>query len=402
MLCSSCATELTPEGICPRCSSVSAASPGALPETAPNAPACVPSGAGLGGSSGRSPITAPLDPVKPPKRPLKWWESALVLFTAFLLLALIVRVQLGLARHWDGTFDEADIPEMLGRLIGMFLVAALLTLIVHKIQSRKARPAFRVLTFAAIAFVLQAGGLHDQLESARRREQPKLETDVNHRIGDLLKEAAGTKASSGNQQWWEGAARDFFHDIFVMNQQYTAEAASLDSSAIKDLYSPESYRSKAHMEKVVEQLQASFAVDEKYASVDPLVKRFEERITAEKVSESEKQNLLKGIEGGLKEGLGPRTEVIRTEEAWMKSTIGLYQYLIAHAAEYSVRNGKLVFTSEATRQEFSTAQAEAVRLHQEFLKAKSALDSNGQNKLEKLGLKRSDLPAGTADGSKPN
>jgi hypothetical protein len=214
------------------------------------------------------------------------------------------------------------------------------------------------------------------------------------RMGELMREAAGTKPLSANKRWTDGPTRDFFRDILEMNQQYSAEAAALDSSAIKDLYSAESYSGKPHMEKVVEQLQAALAVDEKYASLEPIMKRMEDRIADVKVSAAAKQEFLKGMEENFEKSVAPRNELLRTERVWMKSTIDLYEFAIAHSPEYSIKGKKLYFRNDAAREEFVSRQSEAMAQHKDFLKAKAAFEQSRKDKMGQAGLSPSDFTPG--------
>jgi hypothetical protein len=176
-----------------------------------------------------------------------------------------------------------------------------------------------------------------------------------------------------------------------MNQKYSAEVSALDNSAIKDLYSPESYVSKAHMQKVVEQLQAALVVDEKYISIDPLIKKLEDSIASVDISESQKKEFLQGLQGSMDRNLAPRREVIRTEEGWMHKTIALYEFLIEHKSEYSIKNKKLYFTNNETGDEFASQQTSAIAAHKEFLKAKSAMEAARKKNMGELGVSPSDL-----------
>ena len=145
------------------------------------------------------------------------------------------------------------------------------------------------------------------------------------------------------------------------------------------------------MQKVVTQLRAALAVDEKYASMDPMIKKLEARIATANVAESERQAFLKGLRGNLDRTLKSRNELLQTEEEWMKSTIDLYEFMIAHSAGYSIRDSKLYFRDNAVGKEFTSRQSKAIALHKEFLKAKGAADASRKSKMDELGVSPSDL-----------
>jgi len=224
-----------------------------------------------------------------------------------------------------------------------------------------------------------------------RNLRPATESEAKHQMGSLLKEAAGAQPRSKDANWWDGPTRDFFKDILEMNQKYAAEVSALDNSAIKDLYSPESYVSVAHMQKVVDQVQAALAVDEKYISIEPIVKKLEDRVAAVNISESQKKQFMEGLKGSMDRHRAPRREVIRTEKVWMNGTIGLYEFMTEHKSEYSIKNKKLYFSNDAARVEFVSQQAKAIAAHKEFLKAKSAMEESRKKSMDQIGVSPSDL-----------
>jgi len=145
------------------------------------------------------------------------------------------------------------------------------------------------------------------------------------------------------------------------------------------------------MRKVVTQLRAVQAVDEKYASFDPLIKKMEERVAAANASENQKQDFLNGMRGSLEQKLGVRRDLLRKEEDWIKSTIDLCDFAIAHLADYSIQDNKLYSRSDATKREFFSQQAKAIALHNDFLKAKRAMEESRKNNMNQLGMSPSDL-----------
>jgi hypothetical protein len=259
--------------------------------------------------------------------------------------------------------------------------------VVRKARGKQTAPASKALGIASIALFFSFLAFSGEMAN----RHPGTDSDAYHQAGNLLKEAAGKQPVSKDANWWDAPTRDFFQDILQMNQKYSAEAAALDSSAIKDLYSSNSYGGKVHMERVISQLQAALAVDEKYASLDPIMKRMDDRVAAVNVSESQKQAFLKGMKNSMEKSLAPREELLRTEEVWMKSTIDLYKFVTAHTNDYSIRDNKLYFRNDAVKDEFTSRQSKAIALHKDFLKAKSAFEESRKSKLNQLGVSPTDL-----------
>jgi hypothetical protein len=93
----------------------------------------------------------------------------------------------------------------------------------------------------------------------------------------------------------------------------------------------------------------------------------------------------------MEEKLGVRKELLRKEEEWIKSTIGLYDFAITHLADYSIQDNKLYFRNDATKREFFSQQAKAVAFHNDFLKAKKAMEESRKSNMNQLGVSSSDL-----------
>ena len=329
------------------------------------------------------------DPFAPSEKvvPANPWKEPVILVLAIGLFTLVIWLNYLRALIWAGVINPESSGYMMGGIFFSFLMGLLGMYVVKKIRKKSAAPASRALLVAFIAVIFSFLGLAGEIASKYRGLQP----DAYHKTGDLLKEAAGKLPASANVNWYDGPTRDFFRDILEMNQRYTAEVAKVDNSAIKDLYSSKSYGGEVHMKKVVTQLRVALAVDEKYTPLEPLIKKLEERVAATNASESEKQEFLKGLHGSIEKSLGPRHDLIQKEEAWMKCTIELYEFTIAHNADYSIRDNKLYFSNKAARESFTAQQTKAIALHKEFLKAKSAFEESRKSKMNQLGVSPSDL-----------
>lgn len=362
MYCTSCGSELDTQGLCPRCGA-----------RFPVSPVPAPTGDAFAGARAEAaPSTL---------------KTVIFVILSLPLFGLVLLLNFFRALRWAGVLNAESFGYMMGGMLLSVSLGFLGMFVVRKVRGRKLHAASKTLGIAGIAFVISFIAFAGEVAS----RHPVTADEIDHRIGDLLKEAAGTKPPSGNVDWWESPARDFFHDLLQMNKKYTAEVKALDNSAIQDLYSVNSYKNKARMEEVVTQLQAVQAVDEKYASLDPIIKKMEDRIAKADVSESEKRDFIKGMEGSMMKALAPRDETFRTERNWIKSTIELYQFVIAHASEYSIRGNKLYFQSDATKDGFTARQTQAIALHQEFLKAKSAADNSRKQGMDKLGVSPTDM-----------
>ncbi len=382
MACPTCGSELDAAGKCAHCAA--SATPGVT--TAPAIPAAPIVSAPVTPPVASSPSGDPFLPART-EAPANRWKAPLFTILALVLFAFVVRLNYLRALHWAGVINAESFGYMIGGILVGLLLGLLAMYVVKKVRGKQTAPASKTLGVVAVALVTSMLAYTGEMISPRGGSQ----SDAYHQAGNLLKEAAGKQPVSKDANWWDGPSRDFFHDILDMNQKYSGEVAALDSSAIKDLYSSKSYGGQVHMRKVVEQLRAALAVDEKYASLDPIIKKMEDRIASADVSESEKQGFLKGLKESMEKSLAPRNNVVRTEEAWMKSTIDLYEFAIAHTADYSIRDNKLYFRNGTTKEEFMSQQSKAIALHNDFLKAKSAMEDSRKNKMDQMGVSPSDL-----------
>jgi hypothetical protein len=305
---------------------------------------------------------------------------------SFGFLAMVLWLNYRKALVWAGTITAESAGYMIGGVLFSLLIGYLGLYLTKKMRGENLAPTSKAFVIMGVALLFSIYGLASEIYSSRIQNE-----DVNHHVGGLFKEAAGKDRASTDENWIDTATRETLHDVLIMNQQYVGEMSTLDRSAMQNLYSADSYAGVAHMQKVVVQVKGSLAVDEKYASINPILKNLEARISAANAPETEKQHYLKGVRLGLQQSLGRRTELIHMEEEWAKSTIDLYQFLIAHTNDYSIQDKKLIIPDSRTRAEFSSLQTNAVSLRKEFLKMKKTMRESRDEKLSQLGLSSSDF-----------
>ena len=371
MLCPNCAREIVPQPVCPHCQWT------------------IPS------PSGSPPPGDAFQPAKPQSLPSPLKTSLLVAAT-LLAWALVLGLNYLRAMRWAGRMNAESFGYMIGGCLVPLLIAWLVIFLVDKTRQKKSSTAMKVFRISCVALFISLVAFGGSTRDSGRGAT----ADAKRQMGNLIKEAAGKQPQTANVHWWDGPSRDFFHDIMVMNQQYKAELAQLDQSAITHLYSPGTYSSKKGMEKIVAQLQASLAVDEKYSSLDPLLKSVENRVRSADAPDSEKEEFLKGLKESATRNMAPRHETFRTAKNWFEASIDLYQFTIAHSSEYSVRGGKLYFRNPAAQAGFTSRQSKAISLHDEFLKAKHLAEVAQKNALGDLGVSPSDFTPANRDKSK--
>lgn len=359
MLCPSCGRELGSDQRCSSCGTVASA----------NAPQILPGG----------------DTFVSAKPPTLWQRSkpVILVVTGFLFWLLILGFNYLRALRWAGIMNAEASGYMIGGCLFPLLFGLLAMYLVARVRGKKSPSSFRFFGVSLVAlfisFLTFVGSL---------RQPPN---QANRNVAELLRQAAGNKATTPDANWSDGVLRDFFRELLDRNQQYIAEVHALDSSAIKNLYAADSYAGKTHMEKVMSQLRASYDVDQKYSSLEPVLKGLRDRVAAAHASEREKQDFLKGMDEGLERSLRPRTELLRAEKLWMDSTLDLYGFMLAHSSDYSIQDTKLYFEDGAIRKQFTALQSKAVTSHKDFLKAKASFENARKDDMNQLGVSTSEF-----------
>jgi hypothetical protein len=152
------------------------------------------------------------------------------------------------------------------------------------------------------------------------------------------------------------------------------------------LYSVDSFASKAIMESTSSQLQHAFDTDEAYAeSKREAMKDFHDKML------NVDPDYLHSFESNINEVDVMDSAIEATEQKWMKCTLDLYAYGIAHADQISVnKNGHLVIANQKFRQSF-LQQLDACRTLDDAMDKQREKEVNDRNMiLDGLGIKHTD------------
>lgn len=284
-------------------------------------------------------------------------------------------------------------PEAAGYLFGRSVGAYLLPLIILFFYYRKRRPkpanTWRVFVTSAWALGLAVLSFAGEVRIPKTLSQQEL----NQHIGELAKQTPGQAPASTDQTQWDGAIRSFFADIKSFNEAYAKEIAQLDNSALKTLYTVDSFRTPQSVNQILSQLHATLDLDEKYASLQPIFDRFKQRILASDASKSEKDAVLQGFEESASKSIEPREKTIAKEREWLQSSIDLYEFIQSNQGSYSVSGGKLMFNKTGLASVFNEKIQKATELRSEFNQVQEAFHKVQNEKLGKFGLQPSDLGA---------
>jgi hypothetical protein len=377
MICPNCAREIVPQPACPHCQ-------WAIPtpsESAPIGDAFLPAKSKTAWARLKTPFSVVATV-------LAWLLSAACWYV-IAITSLLVTV-----RKYGSLSAEAY-----GYLIGSFIGTFLLPLLGVTLYYRKRLPRVpvhrKVLVISVLSLLLSVF-----VFQGNHSLPVNLTSD---RASRLAQEGAGLVPASPDQSIWDASVRSFFAEVKEHNRQYVAEAGALDQSALTGMYSAESFRDRARMEKIMAQLRANLAVDEKYSSIEPLIERMESRVRAVDAPKSAKEQFLEGFTSGTRKKLSERTEIIAREKAWVQASIDLYEFTFAKKPSYFLRGEKLVFRDDGLASEFDLRIKKAETLRTDFLQAKENFDNSQKEGLAKLKLKPSDVgnPPETPLATKP-
>jgi hypothetical protein len=306
---------------------------------------------------------------------------------ALFLWAVIAIVGFVHTQRWSG--GEYS-PEAAGYLVGSIvtpgLLAWLIMWLINRSQKKTDPLAHRYLAISAVALLLSllsfAGSSNDRLGP------DSIQDHVRH----LVRQASGKEAEV-NSTWYDEPERELFRDMTAFNREYAQAVSSVDQTRLAKLYSTESYATKANIQGTIACLRELQEVDKKYESLDPPIKKFEDRINATNRSAREKEQFLTGVHSGVAKILAPRGETFRTEEDWLQSGTDLYEFTLAHFSDYTIQKQKLVFHSDASLAEFTDRQSKSIALRKVALEAKGKLDAMRQDNMSRFGLTSSDIPS---------
>lgn len=315
------------------------------------------------------------------------WVTILYVGFALLLTAGSVFLNYLRALNWAGTLNPESSGYMVGGCLVSFGLGLLIAFLYFRVRRQKpsASKRFFVVSSAALVFTLLAFAGSTSETAATR------DANLKHQVGDLLKQAAGKAPPTSGGEWWQDPVREFSGDLIKFNQQYALESAGLDDKALKQMYSSDSYSSPAKMRKILTELQSTWDIDRKYASLDPIIDAMKQRIRVANVSEKTKEDFLQGFNSSVQTSRIPAEKTFEKKKEWIDASTDLYQFTLANQQNFAVKNGKLLFRSDALAAEFKEKQSHAINLQKDFLEAQKNAASFRAQKLGEVGLSPSDL-----------
>jgi hypothetical protein len=329
-----------------------------------------------------TPTTLGLEPQPQPPAPpsnklhfiLGWFGIALGLFLA-------------LFRAWVWSYGIAN-AEMLGYALGGALLPAL---IAYLIAGRKS-----VRNFSRFGVWFSGLSLFFFIVSNQRP------VSVQQHIGDLMKEAAGTKpVDNSGPRSMDELVRDIMRDILDERKAFDRDMGRFNPELGK-LYSVESFSSKEAMQRSVDAVRGAVAVDQRYSQqLESLPQRIQTRVDRSGLSDSFDSGFMEGVRKAYGESkpLNLRRQAMEVEKQWGVATVAFYEFAIANSTKIRAEGSHLVIGNEKLRTEFNARMKQSQTLRDNLTALNTQMESAQREVMQQSGLKPSDV--GLEDTSHP-
>ena len=348
---------------------------------------CPHCGASLLSVQGQTPTGDPFN-AKANSDAIQRLKSILAIGAAGAAWTLIVYLSYLRTIRWSGGVRN---PESSGYFVGGLLTPALVAAFVVWLINRGRKDKMSLVYKQLLTAFLALGITLVSFAGSLRQPAGINKSFAKKQMGHLMKQAAGKEAVTPDSEWYEGPSRQFFRDILAFNQEYTDAIQSIDQSRVAKLYTPESYATRAGMSTTIAQLHALLDADKKYESLEPVLKKMEVNISATSASEFQKEEFLEGFRSSTGKALAPRGETFRTEEEWLQSSIHLYEFTLAHFADYKVQGQKLTFQGHRLVGQFQDLQSKSIAFHRIAIESKHKLDAGRKDALSQAGVTPADI-----------
>lgn len=217
---------------------------------------------------------------------------------------------------------------------------------------------------------------------------------LQQHIGNLMKEAAGTKAvdNSGPGEL-DSIVRAMMQDILAMRKTLDEETAPLNADLGK-IYGAETFRDRASMQRSIDAVHAVVKADQHFGDqLQHLPDRMQTIVDKSTLSSSDKDEFMQGVRKGFSglKALAIRQQAMETEKKWESATVGLYEFAMAHAERIHVKGGHITIYGAPTLNEFNDRMQKAENQRSDLTRLNEQLDREQQASLQEAGLTKKDL-----------
>ena len=283
-------------------------------------------------------------------------SSVVVVFSAYLS-----------ASRRYGSVSLEHSAYFLGAYVGPYVVSAIIILGYYLISRRKDQNSTKLMAvfFGASFFAFLS--LIVPTPAARSGPDPAWAQHLSE--SSRIPKAVSSRTATV----WDAAIISLLADLKSFNDDYVSAVSSLDLSA-QPLYTPTSFRDVPTIQQMLAQLRDRLAVAEKFSSLDPLVAKMPAYVAAVNASDEDKRRFLEGFSSGAQQGFASRNTASAHEREWLRSSIALYEFMLANQGSYSISpDGQTgTFRSHGIGAEFDRRLQKVQQLKQQFLQANRA------------------------------
>lgn len=217
---------------------------------------------------------------------------------------------------------------------------------------------------------------------------------MERHIGDLMKEAAGTKpVDNSGPETMDNMIREMMRGILDDRKAFERETAAF-APDLRKLYSIDTFSNPQAMQKSIDVVHGIVATDERYSKlIESIPDRMEASVDRSSLSDSDKRDFMEGVRksfGDMKL-LQIRRQAVASEKLWEDATVGLYEFAMANAAGMRVDGAKLRIGSEKVRVGFNDRLDKAQKLRADLAKLNTELETAQRASLQQEGLTPKDL-----------
>jgi hypothetical protein len=220
---------------------------------------------------------------------------------------------------------------------------------------------------------------------------------LHQHIGDLMKEAAGTKAVDHSGP---AALNDLIRDMMkgILDDRKAFEKETQPMAAdLGKLYSAESFSSREAMQRTLDAMHAIVAADQSYSKqLEGIPDRMQANVDRSSLSDSDKKGFMEGLRRSYGNGkaLQIRRQAMEIETQWEGATVDLYEFAKTNASKIRVERTKLIIGDEGIRNKFNERFRKARKLRNDLAAMNTQLESAQKAALQDAGVTPKDLGLG--------
>ncbi len=255
---------------------------------------------------------------------------------------------------------------------------------------KKRNPSRFALLFSALSFF------------SLLLEIPNRPENLKDHVSRLVKEAAGTRpVEDSSSTETDRLSREMLHELLDLRKSHDTKTAQFKDD-LSQLYSVDSFSSRAKMQRCMDSVRGTLTADQEFASQFQAWRdRSKEQVDQSSLSDSEKQDFMKGVNQSLGSSqiLTLRNQVVEAETKWADATIDLYSLAMANTGKIMVDGSRIIINGEELRARFSRELEDAKKLRSDMRNLNSQMAQLQRQGMQEYGITRKDI--GLSDEGQP-